>query len=195
MNKFIETFIQMHPKLTQIITNTCLIWNCDSTTSISYNIIQSPIDPGTCLMCVIVNDFVCPFAFCNSFTSWAFVKIKRIKQLPPHRFVCCLCKKFVQTFVKCNQCRSTICEQCQTYHNHADVTTIENFEYLGFIDFNFPPAEPINLNEIFSYAIQREFYDERMQKGSPVNDPMIHREHNAPWNAKFLSKQLSAAAA
>lgn len=192
MNNFIENFLKIHPKLNHFIELTCAVWS--NMESAKYTIIQSPKDASTCLMCVQFADVVCPFAFCNAFTSWAFVSIKRIKEFPMNRFRCCNCKNKLEKYQYCKECkerRKSICQRCAENHLHQ-VELIDNFEYYGCIPSN--QSKSNNINELLDCA-ERGVYFGSNKKPETNIDPLIHRESNTPWDTSFMPLLSSPAAA
>jgi predicted nucleic acid-binding Zn ribbon protein len=197
MNNFIENFLKMHPKMKRFIELTALVWdNCLFSESIRYAIIQSPNDASTCLMCVKFANVLCPFAFCNEFTSWAFVSIKRIKQFPLYRFKCYKCKNNLEKYQYCKECKRTICENCVKQHkkhtHQSEISVVGNFEYYGCIETT--KRTNVDIELLINSAKGGVYLDSNKKTRNNI-DPMIHRETNNPWDISFMPIASSPAAA
>lgn len=190
---------------------TCLVWKKSFLESMKFKIIQSPKDASTLLMCVIVNGsdgtesddstdrVVCPFAFCNSFTSWAFVPVKPIKSFPHSRFKCVDCPNFATKFQSCKDCKRMICNNCFSQHQHqANLLIVDEFAYFGSIG----GIERIDLLEddfeilrLFDCAEKGEHLTHNRNTIFNPIDPMVHRESNKEWHSSLMPLLSSSAAA
>lgn len=165
-SKTIDLFhnlIDLKPKLFNLIKCTLKVWNNIESNVI---IIRSPGDSGTWLMCLTINDsFVCPIAFSNEHTSWAFVLVKRLKGIPSGRFKCDECVEEIdEKTLKCFHCKRYFEEFIQ-------------FEYFGSLQYQWRSKIVDPKESIESKESMESIYE---------IDPMLYRQQNQPWQNRSV---------